>query len=235
MLPEQQIEQLIDHALRKNMTRIAILAAEDKFGQKLLTKIQDKLEQQNIAPAQIMILSDEILKNDDQLIPSIQNFTHYNDINNDDSQDPKLPPYEALILAGNSQFVLRTAPLLAYYDFSPDRVNYLGTNLWKRPELIAEPSLQGAFVTTVNLPKDQGFQTSWNKLMKTQTDMPNIMTRLGYDAMAVVAVTGKSAMTAADWQTALTQKSGFQGLTGHFTLLKNGQNQRNYTINKLTP
>ena len=46
---------------------------------------------------------------------------------------------------------------------------FLGTDLWARPELLAEPSLQGAFITQALLPLSTDFENSYQDLFDKPT------------------------------------------------------------------
>ena len=102
-------------------------------------------------------LPQELLADEESIKAAVQRFTRYIKADSDIPELPE-PVYDALILAGNSEFILRVAPLLSYYDMDPSRVMFLGTDLWARPELLAEPSLQGAFITQVMQPDSTNFE-----------------------------------------------------------------------------
>ena len=145
------------------------------------------------------------------------------------------PAYDALILAGNPDFILRVAPVLSYYDMDPSRVMYLGTDLWARPELLAEPSLQGAVITQALLPASPEFEKRFQSLFDKPT---NHLVKMGFDAFALVAITHQGAASARsnqtiDWRASLIRDEGFSGLSGRFNLLPDGQNQRYYEIRTL--
>src|SRR3546814_12970199 len=48
-------------------------------------------------------------------------------------------------LPASGQQLLSVAPLLAYHDVDPSEVRFLGTSLWEDPQLLSEPTLQGAW------------------------------------------------------------------------------------------
>lgn len=247
-LPEQQIDHLLDYVITQNKTRVAIIAAEDKFGQRLLAHTQSYVSKSELGGVKVTVLSDEILADEESLKEAIRIFSR---------QQKTTKPYDALILAGNPDFILRTAPVLSYYDLGPDNLLYLGTDLWARPELLAEPSLQGSLVTQVELPENDVFEDNWQTIFKRA---PNIMAKLGFDAFAVIAVTKKLSdpgdkaadadaeenadenadadeilaedqdILEIDWLASLTRKEGFQGFSGRFNLLSDGVNQRDYKI-----
>jgi len=233
-LPEQQIDHLLGHAIAQNRTKIAVLASEDMFGQRLLSHARNRLASFGLTAAEWMTLSQPILEDEDSLRQAIQQFTRYQ---KPDPENPQLPEpaYDALILAGNPDFILRVAPVLSYYDLDPSRVMYLGTDLWARPELLAEPSLQGAVITQALQPASPEFEARFQSLFDKPT---NHLVKMGFDAFALVAITNQGAQSARpnqpiDWRASLIRDEGFFGLSGRFNLLPDGQNQRYYEIRTL--
>ena len=233
-LPEQQIDHLLGHAISENSTKIAILASEDTFGQRLLSHTQNRLSSFGLQPAEVTTLPQELLADEESIKAAVQRFTRYIKADPDIPELPE-PAYDALILAGNSEFILWVAPLLSYYDMDPSRVMFLGTDLWARPELLAEPSLQGAFITQALQPESTNFENRYQGLFNKPT---NQLVKLGFDAFALVAIThqqasNNAANTQIDWRASLIRDEGFEGLSGRFNLLPDGQNQRFYKIQKL--
>ena len=240
-LPEQQIDHLLGYAIAQNRNRIAILASEDTFGQRLLSHTQNRLGSFGLSPAEATTLSQAVLVEEERLSQAVQRFTRYQKPDSDNT-DLLEPAYDALILAGNSKFILRVAPLLSYYDMDPSRVMVLGTDLWARPELLAEPSLQCSFITQALLPLSTDFDSRYRGLFDKPTSH---LVKLGFDAFALVAITHQGAQSdtenqAIDWRASLIRTEGFEGLSGRFNLLPDGQNQRFYEVrtllnNKLAP
>ena len=119
---------------------------------------------------------------------------------------------------------------------------FLGTDLWARPELLAEPSLQGAFITQALLPLSTDFENRYRGLFAKPTSH---LVKLGFDAFALVAITHQGVQSdtenpAIDWRASLIRTEGFEGLSGRFNLLPDGKNQRFYEVrtllnNKLVP
>ena len=238
-LPEQQIDHLLGFAVGENKTRIAILASEDTFGRQILEHTVKRLTQFGLQPIQTTTLSPAVLANDDSLKEAIKTFSRYKKPETNESLLPETA-YDVLVLAGQPDFILRTAPVLAFYDLDPERVTYLGTDLWTRPDLITEPSLQGSIITQATLPQSEGFEKQWQAVFNKPS---NTLVRIGFDAFALIAVTKQETAqkaaksdsaqlhhTAIDWRASLIRKQGFQGFSGQFNLLPDGRNQRKYDL-----
>ena len=230
-LPEQQLDNLLAHVIEQDKSRIAILASEDSFGQTLLSHAQARLADFGLSPAQITLLSDPLLADEPTLKDAIKQFSGYQPPAEDSTELPP-PLYDSVLLAGNPEFILRTAPVLDYYDLGPSRVTFLGTDLWGRAELMSEPSLQGAIITQALLPEKERFDSIWRDYFAQN---PSILSRLGFDVMAVIAIT-KSQNTSSeeiDWTRSLLRDKGFSGFSGSFTLLPDGRNNRAYKLYRI--
>ena len=107
--------------------------------------------------------------------------------------------------------------------------------------------MQGAFITQAQLPLSTDFENRYRGLFDKPTSH---LVKLGFDAFALVAITHQGAQSdtenqasenqAIDWRASLIRTEGFEGLSGRFNLLPDGQNQRFYEVrtllnNKLVP
>ena len=231
-LPEQQLDNLLAHTIEQNKLRIAILASEDSFGQTLLSHAQARLNDFGLSAAQITILSEGMLADETALKETIRQFTGYQPPVEDSAELPP-PLYDTVLLAGNPDFILRTAPVLDYYDLGPSRATFLGTDLWGRAELMSEPSLQGAVITQAILPEKERFDAIWRDYF---AQYPSSLSRLGFDVMAVIAITTakNNGASGIDWTRSLLRDKGFSGFSGAFTLLPDGRNNRDYQLYRIS-
>ena len=225
-LPEQQLDGLLGHAISEGKRKFALIAQDTIFGQRLLDHANRRLVDFGLRPEASLVLSDEDLADENNLKAAIRNFTRY---------EPSLEgeiigksPFDALVFAGDPAFALRTAPVLAYYDVGPDRVLYLGNALWNQTQLLGEPSLQGGLFSIRPSNLDLRFDSSWNDVWP---DPAGQLARVGFDAMALVAALVKSGDE--DWAKQLVSNSGFQGFSGAFRLLPNGQNIRSFELRQI--
>ena len=256
LLPEQQIDSLIAATMLNGYADIAILSDQSAYGAQLTAHIISRLKAFGLAPATVMIVDGTVGADDEGLIANLKQFTRYRPLEEDEFIDDKPVPYDAVIIAGGGGFILKVAPLLSYYDLGPDRVLYLGTDLWTNAALVTEPSLQGAFVATL----DPALRADFSKRYQALFDMPSSpLGQLGFDGLAVAATAlsrsqisedgrigkidagkidaGKIDMPASIQSpiiTNLVSEQGFKGYTGAFRLLPNGINYRPYQIYQIT-
>ena len=146
-LPEQQLDGLLGHAISEGRRKFALIAQDTFFGQRLLAHANQRLADFGLQPEALLVLSDEDLADENNLKAAIRNFTRY--VPPVEGETIGESPFDALVFAGDPKFALRTAPVLAYYDVSSDRVLYLGNALWDQTQLLVEPSLQGGLLQGV--------------------------------------------------------------------------------------
>jgi branched-chain amino acid transport system substrate-binding protein len=232
-LPEQQLDGLLGHAVDVGKTQFAIIAQDAVFGQRLLTHATDRLRDFGLKPAAVRVLSNAELADENSLKQAIREFTRYQPPAPDEL--PADSPFDAVIFAGDPEFALRAAPLLAYYDVGPDRALFLGNALWNQAQLLNEPSLQGGVFATRPSQFDTKFIASWREIWQHP---PGELSRLGFDALALVAALVTDAedgtpLSAGDWAQKLVTHRGFQGYSGAFRLLPDGSNVRAYELRQI--
>lgn len=231
-LPEQQLDGMLGHAVGLGKSQFAIIAQDAAFGQRLLTHSKKRLHDFGLKPRAVRVLSNAELANENKLKQAIREFTEYQPPAPDEL--PAESPFDTVIFAGDPEFALRTAPLLAYYDVGPDRALFVGNALWNQTQLLNEPSLQGGVFATRPSQHDEKFKASWLEISR---HTPGELGRLGFDAMALVAalVTNDNSTPSSlsEWAKKLVNHRGFHGYSGAFRLLPDGSNVRAYELRQI--
>ena len=235
LLPEQQMDMLLGQALSQGYEDIAILADRSLFGQRMSEHILSRLTAFGMSPNAYQPIDGTALSDDEMLISQIKSFARYVPLEEGELIEDRPPPYEAVILAGGPDFILKVAPLLSYYDLGPDRVAYLGTDLWVNPALSGEPSLQNAYIAAIAPSLSSAFSKRHQDLYESQS---SLLGQLGFDVMAIAAQALAQRQDDLDSLqdpliASLLQEQGFKGYTGAFKLAANGLNYRDYTLYQL--
>ena len=250
LVPEQQIDALLAEAVLKGHDEIAILSDLSAYGRAMTTHVTNRLKEFGISVANVMVVDGNVGADDAGLVASLKRFTHYKPLGEGALIQDTPPPYDSVILAGGADFVLKVAPLLSYYDLGPDRVSYLGTDLWASAGLLGEPSLQGAFIATINPDLRKAFSARYKDLYSVDDQSgktASFLSQLGFDAMAVASnatITLPEAQKTDNDEVGdenigtlqapiiqrLLSESGFKGYTGAFRLLADGRNNRTYSL-----
>lgn len=137
-------------------------------------------------------------------------------------------PFEAILLPAGGEEILRLAPLLAFYDVDPVRVQLLGTWLWDDPSLGKEPSMVGAWFAAPPPAARRDFETRFETLYGRA---PDRLATLAYDAVALAAILDTAASDGQPYTTeTLIAPNGFAGVDGIFRLLPSGEVQRGLAV-----
>lgn len=110
----------------------------------------------------------------------------------------------------------------------PAVTQYLGLTRWNAvPQALSLPGLQGGLFA---LP-DQGMSSLFeNRYAAAYGSKPHPLAGLAYDGIAAIGALVASGNSNALTKEALTAPQGFQGTSGVFRLLPNGQNERGLSI-----
>ena len=140
----------------------------------------------------------------------------------------ELPPprFDAILFAGDADFALRTAPVLAFFDSGPERVTYLGNSQWNQRRILLEPSLQGGVFASRPTENDEQFASLW---ASAWTGRPGILARLSFDAIATVAVLSRHDRKT--WNDVLVTQ--YRGFSGPYRLLPNGGIKRGFELREV--
>ena len=235
LLPEQQMDILLGQALSQGYQDIAILADQSLFGQRMSQHIINRLTAFGMRASAYQPIDGNAASDDEMLIGQIKNFARYVPLEDGELITDRPAPYEVVILAGGVDFILKVAPLLSYYDLGPDRVVYLGTNLWANPALTGEPSLQESYLAAISPTLSAAFSQRHQSLFDSPS---SYLGQLGFDVMAVAAQALAERQKKADSLqspliASILREQGFKGYTGSFKLAANGLNYRDYIIYQL--
>ena len=172
--PFDQINEIIDYAIKCKREKIGFISVDDDYGRKIYEIVKNS-EIINSIKDKIFI-NKKIFKNKENLRKTISIFLNYDDTNNKDllSNDE----YDFIILIGNRNFILGLAPILTYYDVDLSKTELFTTSVLNDKTLLNEHSLINAKVPLISETNISEFNKLWNLVwQKSETDH---LTRLGY-------------------------------------------------------
>jgi len=216
----------LGHAIADGKRRFAVIVQDSAFGRRLWAHANRRLSEFGLTLEAERLLSQDELMNEASLKTAIRSFSRY--VRTAERAPLPPSPFDVVVFAGDPDFALRTAPVLAYYDLGPDRALYLGNALWAQQQILAEPSLQGGLFTSRPTALDREFESDWSAVWK---EPPGLLSRLGFDAMAVVAALAQSDRKT--WPKQLVSTEGFRGYSGAFRLLPDGGNVRAFEVRRI--
>ena len=139
---------------------------------------------------------------------------------------------DTLFLTSNTA---RALPLLVQLlpeaGINPQEVQYIGLSRWDIPRQILElPGVQNGWFASPSRQVSASFKT---RFTKGYGSPPHQLAGLAYDGLAAIGALVSTGQKNAVTKTALTQASGFQGVSGVFRLLADGTNERALAIAKI--
>jgi len=216
--PQEQVERVVQYAAHQGMQRFAILAPTSPYGNIVTAAFREAIQKSNGILAQMALYdpnSPDYTKVVEQLSTAYQN-----------------DPFDVLMLPEGGAKLRQLAPLLPAFQLGPQTVQILGTGLWANdPTLAQETGLTGGWYASTAPDKWQQFAERYRGIYGAQPDQ---RAGLVYDSITLIVALGRSA-TPDYSETALTNTSGFTGVTGVFRLNVDGTVERQLAIVEVVP
>jgi ABC-type branched-subunit amino acid transport system substrate-binding protein len=114
---------------------------------------------------------------------------------------------------------------------STDATQFIGLTRWDiPPQSLSLPGLQGGWFALPDPARDAGFRSRYQS---AYGGAPHPIGGLAFDGIAAIGALAAQGNRDALSRSALTQSSGFQGVTGVFRLLPNGTNERALAVSEV--
>ncbi len=237
LAPEEEIQRLVEYALRQGMARFALLAPDNPYGR----RVRDALN--TTAQGYGGYLSNYELfppnANADALTKPARALARYDArraYNSGGTQTAAATGaqgggfdvgYDAIILPEGGVRLLTLAPLMPYYDVDPRRVRFMGTSLWRDERVLDEPALdRGWFVDTDPNPR-QRFETTYRLAYRQEASR---LSSLAYDAVTLVSYLTNPVQYRGLTPETLRADDGFYGVDGIFRFGEDGAVERGLAV-----
>lgn len=216
--PQDEVQRVIQYAASQGMQRFSILAPTSTYGNIVEQAFRNSVQGVNgifAEQARYDPNSPDYTGVVEQLSTAYQNN-----------------PFDALMLPEGGAKLRQLAPLLPAFQIGAQTVPILGTGLWANdPALAQETGLAGALYAATDPSKWRPFA---ERYAGVYGQTPDQRAGLVYDAITLIVALGKA--PAPDFsETALTNVSGFNGVTGVFRLNLDGTVERRLAILEVAP
>lgn len=138
---------------------------------------------------------------------------------------------QAIILAaqpGAELAILGT--MLPEQGISAPGTRFIGLTRWNSaPEMLELKGLEGGYFALPDTGRQRGFEARYASVYGDKPLLPHI-TSLAYDGVAAIGALLATGSPDALSPQSLTRRSGFQGTSGIFRLLRNGLNERGLAV-----
>lgn len=254
LLPEAQVDRVVDFARLQGLQRIAALTPESLYGERIVESLQRASLRYGFEMAEIARYPADAGPGDERLIESVQRLADFDrrsaalnaqrrelEARDDEVSRRALRrlegldaygelDYDAVLVADGGSRLRALAPLLPFYDIDPARIRFLGTALWDDPSIGAEPALQGAWFAA---PPPAGTKAFRARFEETYGRKPPQVASLAYDALALAAALASEPDPEPRRmfdQQALTNANGFIGYDGIFRFYPDGTAERGLAV-----
>lgn len=218
ILPSAQVDRVIAYASDQGLSRIALLAPDNRYGETVERALRDSVARRGGSVAAVQRYRPEARDLTAQLsaLASPDSFGAL--------------PFDALLIADGVARLRAIGPGLS--QFGLDQVQLLGTGLWDDPEIGQVPQIEGGWFAAPDPRLRQDFEQRYARAFG---GTPPRLATLAYDAVALAAVLSQTPGSAPFDRTALTDPSGFVGVDGIFRFGSGGVVQRGLAVLEVSP
>lgn len=211
--PAEQIRRVAGYALKAQVKHFAALAPQSEYGRKVVQQLSTQISAQGLSLQPVEFFNEGFAPSPFALKKVADGIKEWGD------------QRKAVFLPMTGRPLLETASnILTTKNIGTPFLKFLGTGLWDDTEVIANPSLKGAWFATSDPRATVKFK---DKFMSTYGYKPMRLASLAYDAVALATTLaledGKASFTPSN----ITDPKGFYGpANGTFRLLANGRVER---------
>jgi ABC-type branched-subunit amino acid transport system substrate-binding protein len=208
-MPFSQVERIASYAADQGITNVAIVAAQDKYGDLVTGRFDQAFRRRggNVSGTVRINPNDPELSSRLAAVPA-------------NSQGVFMP------LSG--QYTQAVSDYLAQAGLPPTQARRLGTGLWDNPAIASQRAMQGGWFAG---PSPSGRQSFERKYADTYGQQPVRLATLAYDATALAATLARNGNGFTS--SAISDPNGFAGTDGVFRFGRGGIVERKLAILEL--
>jgi ABC-type branched-subunit amino acid transport system substrate-binding protein len=217
--PQEQVERVVEYAANQGVQRFAILAPTSAYGNIVTASFREAVQKSHAILAEMSLYD--------------PNSPDYTKVVEDLSTRYQSDPFDALMLPEGGSKLRQLGPLLPAFQIGPQTVQILGTGLWAGDAALAqETGLNGGWYASTDPERWQQFA---NRYQGVYGAVPDQRAALVYDAITLIVALGKGNPAPDYSEAALTNTSGFSGVTGVFRLNADGTVERRLAVLEVVP
>ena len=220
--PEAEVKRIVDYAASTGALRYAYLGPESEYGRRVLAAYKFAVnDNEGELRGEASYDGDDISVMQEPARNLALAYKQYDRSASATSRQH----FEAIILPEGGVPLRSLAPLLPYYDIDPERVQFLGTSLWHKDEVVREPALNGGIFAAPDKMAQQNFLDLYDRQYGEE---PSRLASLAYDAVNIGAVVADG--TVETRQERVEDRRGFYGADGMIRWAEDGKPDRGLAI-----
>jgi branched-chain amino acid transport system substrate-binding protein len=221
-LPEQQVARMAEYAYLNKYQRVAVLAPNDPYGEKVKETLTAVYAQKGgrVSPGELYAPS---AANIDAAVSRVA--AAYNNT-------PAERRFQAIFIADGGYQLKNIIASLKKTNIDLTKVKLLGTGLWDDPEIAKIPEMRGAWFPSAPPALYEDFE---KRFMATYGYKPPRLASMAYDAVNLVAKLSMPTDGSGINTQALTNPEGFMTpANGLVRFLPNGTSERRLDVMEVT-
>lgn len=222
-LPEQQVKHIAEYAYLHNFQRIALLAPNDAYGQKVRDEISSVYSKKGgtVSPAELYAPSQANIEAAVARLMAAYNNT---------GEDKK---FQALFIADGGYNLKNLINALGRNNFDFEKIKIFGCNLWDDPEIGNIAQMQGAWFPGAPQHPYAVFEKRFSAAYGYK---PTRLSSLSYDVISLLANISMGSDSGTIDVTKITNQDGHIGpANGLYRLRADGSSERKLAIMEVTP
>jgi branched-chain amino acid transport system substrate-binding protein len=222
-LPEQQVARVAEYAYLHNMQRVAVLAPNDSYGQKVQDALVEEYGKRGglVSPTEFYAPSPA---NIDAAVARLA--AAYNNVGEERR-------FQAIFIGDGGYQLKNIITSLKKTNLDLSKIKLLGTGLWDDPDIANIPEMNGAWFSSSPPDSYQNFERHFVAVYGYK---PARLASLAYDAVSLVTHLVTNAPETGLTAATLTDPSGYVGpANGLFRLRADGTSERKLAIMEVMP
>lgn len=221
-LPEQQVQRIADYAFLKGYSRVALLAPNDAYGQ----RIQEVLLATYGRKGGLVKPVEQYAPSPTNIEAAVGRLAAYNDSNKDQA-------FQAIFIADGGFQLRNIVSALKKTNIDLNTVKLIGTGLWDDKEITKIPEMRGAWFSSSPPHTARAFERRFNVLYGYR---PVRLASLAYDAVNLTAQLTMHDPSGTLDVKRLTNPEGYHTpANGLVRIRPAGTNERKLAIMEVTP
>lgn len=222
-LPEQQVERIAEYTYLQNLQRVAVLAPNDSYGQKVLETMKEEFGKRGglVAPSELYAPSPA---NIDAAVSRLA--AAYGNVGDERK-------FQAIFIADGGYQLKNIIASIKKTNIDLSKIKLLGTGLWDDPEIAKMPEMMGAWFPSAPPGPYEKFEKHFTTVYGYK---PVRLASLAYDATMLATSLIMLSPDGTVNQAAITDPQGYIGTANSlYRLMPDGTSERKLTMMEVTP
>lgn len=226
--PEAEVRRVTEYISQSGATRFAYLGPSSRYGQRVLAAYQDTVAKSGGTMAGVEQYSgSDISVMQEPAGRLARTYTQAHQAN-EAAGNPNGPAAFHVVLMPEGGTALRSlAPLLPFFEeeINPSSVQFIGTGLWNRDDIVREPALRGGMFAGPDRHDKQVFVEKYDAVFGQE---PSRLASLAYDGVSIAAFVADGPRKSQNKR--LTDPAGFFGVDGLVRFNSDGDTDRGLAV-----